>query len=59
MHVTDLTIEELKEIKARLDKGERFGGVVFSKGITEWDALMDRLTKEVGYQRKDYDHLYE
>lgn len=53
MYVADLTIEELEEIKARLDKGERFKGVAFSKGITELDELMDRLTKEVGYQRKD------
>lgn len=54
MRVGDLTIEELKEIKAQLEKGEKFDRVAFLSRVTkgEYDALMNRLIKEVGYQRK-------
>lgn len=55
MPVEDLTIEELKEIKAQLEKGEKFDSIAFLERIVkgEYDALMDRLTKEVGYKKDD------
>lgn len=50
MFVEDLTEKELREIKRELDKT-----VAFELRLTKIKkyALMDRLTKEVGYKKKD------
>lgn len=55
MRVVVLEKERLEKIKRALEENKEFSTIAFQFGIEEgeYESLMDRLIKEVGYKKKD------